>query len=1279
MFKLLRNKKLLQVMKRPAAWVAAFLLLLHMPLNLQATSQQDEAVEWNPIAAYAEIATFNTNILHWAAEDQVVPMGQNYVDLTFEWEWADSTPFPVTSVILSLSFTPGAFALESASLEEGAGTLIAADPMHIPTDPPREAQSFQITGMGFPGPGYEGPIVIRARFNIGNNVLVNEGDSYEISVLRAAMPGLPSNMTHVTVTRGPALFDIRYHENAHEGGLVSNMPADQLGLEAGTHLVCTQMPYHTNLNRDGQPTRVMFVGWSTTPTTQIFAAGERDQLPTGWINPREANASVTITDADVNLYAIWGWSSDGEGPPDVLRDTYSIYYHPNPQGGTVGNMPPTRVNLLPGNYGLGDIVPTHSNVVRDGESTVVLFVGWSAAPQNRIFAAGERDQLPELLTEVTIINASVTVHAVWGWSTDGDGPPDVLRDAFTIYYRPNPQDGGTVSDMPADRVNLLAGTYGLGAAVPLHSDVSRDGVDTTVLFVGWSATPQNRIFAAGERDQLPELLTEVTITDASVAVYAVWGWSTDGEGPPDVLRDAFSIYYRPNPQGGIVSHMPTTRVNLLAGVHGLSDTVPLHSNVIRNGEATAVLFVGWSATPENHIFAAGERDQLPDLLDEVTIINASVAVYAVWGWSTDGDGPPDVLRDVFTIYYRGNPQQGGTVEELPASQVNLLPGIHPIRTEMPTHINLYRGGESTAVLFVGWSRTPVEQIFGAGELNQLPAGWINPRVAGASVIIIDADVPLYAIWGWSTDGEGPPDVLRDTFDILYRANAQQGGTVTAMPANQLNLLPGPHPIRTEMPNHTDVVYGGKAITVLFVGWSTTPTDRIFGAGEYNQLPAGWINPRVAGASVTITNADVPLYAIWGWSLDGEGPPDVLRDAFDILYHGNAQQGGLVTGVPTNQLNLLAGTHPIRTGMPNHTNLNRDGESTAVLFVGWSRAPIDHIFGAGEADQLPEGWINPRVENASVTIVDANVSLYAIWGWSTDGEGPPDVLRDSFNILYHGNAQGDGTVSDLPANQLNLMPGTHPVRSQMPFHTNLNRDGESTAVLFVGWSRAPVDHIFGAGEAGELPEGWINPRVANASVTIVDADVPLYAIWGWSTDGEGPPDVLRDVFSIYYQGNAQGGTVAGLPATQVNRLPGVHGLGDVTPTHTPVVRGEVLTNVVFLGWSDAPTTQIFGEGATLPTLLTNVTITNANITVYAVWGWGSCVDCNECPGCDDCFDCGDVDPCDCGSGYCEDCCDECCDCDFECKDCGECCDVEPCDCGSGYCEDCCDECCDCDFE
>ena len=93
--------------------------------------------------------------------------------------------------------------------------------------------------------------------------------------------------------------------------------------------------------------------------------------------------------------------------------------------------------------------------------------------------------------------------------------------------------------------------------------------------------------------------------------------------------------------------------------------------------------------------------------------------------------------------------------------------------------------------------------------------------------------------------------------------------------------------------------------------------------------------------------------------------------FIIEYQGNAQRYGTVTGVPERKNDLLPGTHELDT-YPGPVHSNVDG--LLVHFLGWSKSPTSRIFATGE--EVP-----PLVEE--VTIVNAGVTVYAVWAWAED--------------------------------------------------------------------------------------------------------------------------------------------------------------------------------------------------------------------------------------------------------------------------------------------------------
>ena len=659
-----RNKKTFQILKRAVAWTIAFLFMVNMSLNLQAMTQgedgnsvvgwesvdvQGDTVQGEVMSAFGEVEGLSTGVPHWAAQDQVVPVGQNYVDFFFELMWGDVESFPINASMLTLSFHPTAFILESSRLMEGVpGTLVPAPPMYIPANPPypaRAAQSFQISGLGGPlGIGYEGRVAFYARLNIAEGFLANPGDVEVISLMRAAMPGFPANFTEVTVTRAsPPTFDVIYQGNPQHGGTVEGLPANQRGFTTGESVsLGIATPTHTPVVRDGTLTNVSFYGWSLTPVARIITVTEGGTTPTT-IN------SVTISDRDVTVFAVWMWGScvdcdlclgcndcfDCEGLDPCPCEsgycveccdrcdepiTFTIVYRENAQGGTVEGMPTNQTGLATGVHNLTEANPTHTSMLRDGVPTHVVFLGWSLTQTNQIFAPGAT--APELLTRVTITNANVHLYALWGWGScvecsecpgcddcfDCEGLEPCDCDSGYCTHCCEECDGCDctfICDDCGNCCDLEPCDCGSGYCTDCCEEC--DGCDCTFIC-----------------DDCGDCCDLEPCDCGS-------GYCTDccQECEESVT---FTVYFRGNPQGGTVSGLPANLTGLVAGNHGLGTGVPTHTPVLREGVLTHVVFRGWSPVAITGIFAPGAT--LPTLLTSVEITNANVNVYALWGWGT---------------------------------------------------------------------------------------------------------------------------------------------------------------------------------------------------------------------------------------------------------------------------------------------------------------------------------------------------------------------------------------------------------------------------------------------------------------------------------------------------------------------------------------------------------------------------------------------------------------------------------------------------------------------
>ena len=243
-----------------------------------------------------------------------------------------------------------------------------------------------------------------------------------------------------------------------------------------------------------------------------------------------------------------------------------------------------------------------------------------------------------------------------------------------------------------------------------------------------------------------------------------------------------------------------------------------------------------------------------------------------------------------------------------------------------------------------------------------------------------------------------------------------------------------------------------------------------------------------------------------------------------------------------------------------------------VFVPRSELTITHLTGADShitqiilEPELPTAPLDPTAND-----LGAVVNLHCIK--NTEHPDHTDLLcnvqnntegqNDSFEISKKELANGvwtcEVTVKPVQAylNQYNTTYGPHTYA-----------DGQSAGKLTMTW------------------DDTANEWTTTGTVTFAVACEPA---------------TPSDTYTLTYDANALGGTVSGMPtpnpATGLQN--GSHPLSATKPTHSDV-NG---TDVVFIGWTAAPTTKIFSKNDTAPVTVTAVTINGADETVYAAWGY-----------------------------------------------------------------------------
>ena len=389
---------------------------------------------------------------------------------------------------------------------------------------------------------------------------------------------------------------------------------------------------------------VVFAYWSQENTNgRIFERGE-DQLPDMCeLVSFEGTRAVTV-------YAVWSTDVNDNGKPDILEDTYTLTLNAN--GGKIEHREAYEV---PETYWSGDLVTPAE--VGDLDMTApdkAVLIGWSKEDTKKhIYTANDTMPLPQIVDAVRFEDQDITLYAVWGEDSDGDGNPDITEEKYTLQYDAN---GGT--GVPNDRAGLLLNqlvTLDEGATMR-HDDV--DG--KAVVFVGWSTNRENKIF--GKNDAAPEIVSEVTIKANEFlinTVYAVWGYDENNDGKPDVTEGQYLVSYAWTgaPEG----------VSLPAGKRYLADTdVPVDSTYtkdtvvkgVQDGVKGFYTFSGWST--QDVTITADNQFKIPE---------KDVTLNGTWTFTKDenGDKIPDE-RQIF-VNYRSNAERYGTVSAEAANKV----------------------------------------------------------------------------------------------------------------------------------------------------------------------------------------------------------------------------------------------------------------------------------------------------------------------------------------------------------------------------------------------------------------------------------------------------------------------------------------------------------------------------------------------------------------------------------------------------------------------------------
>lgn len=595
------------------------------------------------------------------------------------------------------------------------------------------------------------------------------------------------------------------------------------------------------------------------------------------------------------------------------------------------------------------------------DETAVVFVGWSATKDKTIYAF-DSETAPVLITEI-VMNKHEEVFAVWSYDTNTNDIPDVNEkgSVYTLTYQATGNTGTTPSDVKA-----LSGTV-----MELHDGEGMshnpDGTGK-IVFAGWSENSgdDGKILSSG--DSTAMLRTQVTMPTSNKTVYAVWGYSLNGDDVADALQTGHSLTYDANTG----YNEPTDSNKYVNGQKVTLNTSnpPKHTD----DDGAKVVFIGWTATRDTKIYEA--KDSKPITIPEVTFADADIRVYAVWGYDRNNNDIADVTENDKKVALSYNENAiDGAVDGMPTGNTYVVGQEVTLSTEKPTHDPV----SGKTVLFVGWTEKQNSKIYTSADSDTMPE-------TKDKVTMVAGGNTVYAAWGYDENTNDIPDVLeKGQFTLTYDANGGDGSVPTDSFKYSMN---GTATLQGQG-NLTHGQQDGK--NVVWMGWSRT---------QYGVLTANDQEPTI-DTQVTFTNNSITVYAVWGLDTDGNGTPDVKEpNKFTLTYDSSGGRGTV-----TDSNNYVSGSTAtlVDTEAAKEQIFHDPVEGVNVVLIGWTLTDQQNKVLTAN-DTLPD-------LKTSVSFTGSSITVYAVWGLDTDGNGTADVQEPGkYTLTYDANG-GSGAPTD----------------------------------------------------------------------------------------------------------------------------------------------------------------------------------------------------------------------------------------------------------------------------
>ena len=344
----------------------------------------------------------------------------------------------------------------------------------------------------------------------------------------------------------------------------------------------------------------------------------------------------------------------------------------------------------------------------------------------------------------------------------------------------------------------------------------------------------------------------------------------------------------------------------------------------------------------------------------------------------------------------------------------------------------------------------------------------------------------------------------------------------------------------ELPTGHPEYEAGVEYPVIFAGWTTYAEDAGIGGTETIYVKEWGATPRLA-TTVQFSQADIEVYAVYGYDLNRNGIADINETPTTVTYDAN---GGDADTVPAAQSGLVGESVNIPDVTPSHDPATTGSETGDVIFVGWTSdtgvqgsivtvnnyddAPYATILDSSSPNQdlyLYGGGkyfgIYRQEGQASYTLKSqTGDTLYAVWALDSNHNQVPDYLEaldgGAYTVNYNNvvavTDSGTSAAPTMPTHSSQYVEGNQITETDLeagPTATGEFQDGSGNKVLFLYWTadRTAAEQIYTYEEEGQLPA-----RVVH---TFGEEDLEVYAVWSTDLDGNGEPDVTQQRYTLTY--------------------------------------------------------------------------------------------------------------------------------------------------------------------